>query len=247
MKLKAILVEDERISRDILRNYIKKYCPNIHLLGEAENIDDAFTLIQNNELDLVFLDVEMPFGNAFDLLEKVENRTFETVFVTAYDHYAIEALNNHATYYLLKPISIDELIKAVSIVTKIKAKENELQHQVLTSKTNLIEGKITIPQQDGFEVLDINDIVFCKADDNYTEIHLENSKKLVSKTLKYFQQVLSEYTGITTFARIHKSYLVNVNKITKYKKGKGGSVIVSNGKEILVSASQKGNLLSYFK
>ncbi len=226
-----------------MRNYIGKYCPNVELLDEAENIDEAYKLIQKHQLDLVFLDVEMPYGNAFDLLEKVENRTFETVFVTAYDHHAIEALNNHASYYLLKPISIDELIKAVSIVTEIKEKENQLQHQILAPKTNSAKGKITIPQQDGFEVLDINDIVFCKADDNYTEIHLANSKKLVSKTLKYFQEALAEYT----FARIHKSYLVNVNAITKYKKGKGGSVIVSNGKEILVSASQKANLLSYFK
>lgn len=243
MKLNAILVEDEQISRDILRNYISKYCPNVKLLGEATTIDEAYDLIEGSELDLVFLDVEMPFGNAFDLLEKVENRTFETVFVTAYDHYAIEALNNHASYYLLKPISIDELIKAVNIVTQIKEKENELEHQILTPKGNSVLGKITIPQQDGFEVLNINDIVFCKADDNYTEIHLSNSKKLVSKTLKYFQEALSEYS----FARIHKSYLVNVNAIIKYKKGKGGSVIVSNGKEILVSASQKSNLLSYFK
>ena len=243
MKLKAIIVEDEQISREILRNYLGKYCPNVNLVGEAENIDEAYVLIQKHELDLVFLDVEMPFGNAFDLLEKVENRTFETVFVTAYDHYAIDALNNHASYYLLKPISIDELIKAVSIVTEIKEKENQLQHQILAPKTNSAKGKITIPQQDGFEVLNINDIVFCKADDNYTEIHLANSKKLVSKTLKYFEDALTEYT----FARIHKSYLVNVNAITKYKKGKGGSVLVSNGKEILVSASKKANLLSYFK
>ena len=243
MKLKAILVEDEQISREILRNYIGKYCPNVELLGEASNIEEAYDLIQKHELDLVFLDVEMPFGNAFDLLEKVENRTFETVFVTAYDHYAIEALNSHVSYYLLKPISIDELIKAVNIVAEIKEKENQLQHEVLAPKTNSVKGKITIPQQDGFEVLDVNDIVFCKADDNYTEIHLANSKKLVSKTLKHFEEALKEYP----FARIHKSYLVNINAITKYKKGKGGSVLVSNGKEILVSASKKANLLSYFK
>lgn len=243
MKLKTIIVEDEQVSRDILRNYLSKYCPNVTILGEASNIQEAEKLIKKNELDLVFLDVEMPFGNAFDLLEKVENRTFETVFVTAYDHYAIEALNSDASYYLLKPISIDELIKAVSVVTEIKEKENALQHQVLAPKNTAVHGKITIPQQDGFEVLDVNDIVFCKADDNYTEIHLANSKKLVSKTLKYFEDILQEYA----FARIHKSYLVNVNAIVKYKKGKGGSVIVSSGKEILVSASQKSNLLSYFK
>ena len=243
MKLNAIIVEDEKISRDILRNYIGKYCLNVNLVAEADNIEDAYKLIQKHTLDLVFLDVEMPFGNAFDLLEKVENRTFETVFVTAYDHYAIEALNNHASYYLLKPISIDQLIKAVHFVTQVKEKEFKLQDQIITPKVKSAEGKITIPKQNGFEVIAISDIVFCKADDNYTEIHLANSKKLVSKTLKYFEKILSEYT----FARIHKSYLVNVNAIVKYKKGKGGSVVVSNGKEILVSASQKSNLLSYFK
>ncbi|MDT7832469.1 LytTR family DNA-binding domain-containing protein [Flavobacteriaceae bacterium S356] len=243
MKINAIIVEDEAVSREILRNYIGKYCPNVILKGEASNIEEAYELIQKHELDLVFLDVEMPFGNAFDLLEKVEDRTFETVFVTAYDHYAIEALNSHASYYLLKPISIDELIKAVNHVTEIKEKENDLEHKILKPNITSAEGKITIPQQDGFEVLDVNDIVFCKADDNYTEIHLANSKKLVSKTLKYFEDVLSEYP----FARIHKSYLVNINAVTKYKKGKGGSVVVSNGKEILVSSSKKGRLLSYFK
>jgi two-component system LytT family response regulator len=243
MKITAIIVEDEAVSREILRNYLGKYCPNVNLLGEASNINEAYELIQKHEIDLVFLDVEMPFGNAFDLLEKVEDRRFETVFVTAYDHYAIEALNSHASYYLLKPISIDELIKAVNHVVEIKERENDLQNKILSPKVTSTSGKITIPVQDGFEVLDVNDIVFCKADDNYTEIHLANSKKLVSKTLKYFEMALSEYS----FARIHKSYLVNINAIVKYKKGKGGSVVVSNGKEILVSSSKKGTLLSYFK
>ena len=243
MKLKTIIVEDEQISRDILRNYIAKYCPNVEFLGEASNIEEAQKLIEKHDLDLVFLDVEMPFGNAFDLLEKIENRTFEVVFVTAYDHYAIEALNNQATYYLLKPISIDELIKAVGLVTEIKEKENELENAILTPKATVINGKITIPQQDGFEVVNIHDIVFCKADDNYTEVYFKDSKKLVSKTLKYFEDILKD----NSFARIHKSFLVNVNEITKYKKGKGGSVILSNGKEIMVSSSKKANLLSFFK
>lgn len=243
MKLKAIIIEDEAIGRDILRNYISKYCPNVQLLGEASNIEEGQKLIEENELDLVFLDVEMPYGSGFDLLEKIENQTFETIFVTAYDHYAIEALNNQATYYLLKPISIDELIKGVSLVTEIKEKEGELENVVLTPKTTSSLSKITIPQQDGFEVVTVSDILFCKADDNYTEIYFKNTKKLVSKTLKHFEDLLKE----NSFARVHKSYLVNVNEVVKYKKGKGGSVILSNGKEVLVSSSKKANLLSYFK
>ncbi|GAB5565471.1 MAG: LytTR family DNA-binding domain-containing protein [Winogradskyella sp.] len=244
MKLNAILVEDEETSRKILRNYLSKYCPNINVLGEAANIEEALVLIRNNDLDVVFLDVEMPYGNAFDLLEKVGDINFETIFVTAYNHYAIDALNAHASYYLMKPISIDELIKAVDYVTEIRTKEEALQDQVLVPKTNKVNGKITIPQQDGFEVIHTSDILFCKADDNYTEIYLNtNRKKLVSKTLKYIEESLKD----ANFARVHKSYLVNVDEVVKYVKGKGGSVVLSNGKEIMVSASKKSELLSYFK
>ncbi|MEM6719143.1 MAG: LytTR family DNA-binding domain-containing protein [Bacteroidota bacterium] len=243
MQLQTIIVEDEEISREILKKYVAKYCPNVNVRGEASNIEDALVLIRNNELDLVFLDVEMPFGNAFDLLEKVGDRSFETIFVTAYDHYAIEALNSHASYYLLKPISIDELIKAVDHVIAVKSKEERLAETVLTTSIETINGKITIPQQDGFEVLNVAEIIYCKADDNYTEIYINDSKIVVSKTLKYFEEALSQYP----FARVHKSYLVNVNKVVKYRKGKGGSVVLSNGKEVLVSSTKKANLLSYFK
>ncbi len=243
MILKAVIVEDESSSREILRNYLAKYCKSVKVVGEAASVAEGLEILTRTEPDLVFLDVEMPFGNAFDLLDQLPDRSFETVFVTAYNSYALEALNNHAAYYLMKPINIDELIKAVSYVTEIKEKENALEDQILKSKMNKAEGKITLPQQDGFQVLNVSDILYCKADDNYTEIYLENKKLLVSKTLKYFEEALADYP----FARIHKSYLVNVNEVIKYRKGKGGSVIVSNGKELLVSASKKRQLLSYFE
>jgi two-component system LytT family response regulator len=242
MTLTTIIVEDEATSREILREYLAKYCPQVKVIGEAATIKEGLQLIEANALDLVFLDVEMPFGNAFDLLEQVPDRTFETVFVTAYDQYALDALNNHAAYYLMKPISIDELQKAVNYVWEIKEKENTLEDTVLRPKIKNVEGKITLPQQDGFQVLNVADILYCKADDNYTEIYLMHKKILVSKTLKYFEDALTEFP----FARIHKSYLVNVNEIVMYKKGKGGSVVVSNGKELMVSASKKKDLLSYF-
>tara|TARA_R110002051_G_scaffold159536_2_gene230902 strand:- start:17944 stop:18672 length:729 start_codon:yes stop_codon:yes gene_type:complete len=241
--LNAILVEDEANSREILRNYILKYCPEVTLVGEASTIKEGLALIKEQHLDLVFLDVEMPFGNAFDLLDQVPDRTFETVFVTAYNHYALDALNNHAAYYLMKPISIDELINAVAYVKEIRQKENALDDKILKTNLKSVAGKITLPQQDGFQVLNVADIIYCKADDNYTEIYLENKKIVVSKTLKYFEEALSEFP----FARIHKSYLVNVNEVIKYVKGKGGSVIVSNGKELLVSSSKKKDLLAYFE
>lgn len=242
MKIDAIIVEDEETSREILRNYVAKYCPNVVIKGEASNVDEAYALIQNNTLDLVFLDVEMPFGNAFDLLDKVGDRQFETVFVTAYNNYAVDALNAHASYYLLKPISIDKLIEAVAYVTEIKVKENSLQHQVLKSNLTQVIGKITIPLANGFEVIETADIIYCQADDNYTHIYLKQGKRLVSKTLKYFEDALKD----SGFARIHKSYVVNVNAITEYKKGKGGSVTLSTGKELMVSPSKKKELLSFF-
>ncbi len=243
MKLKALIIEDEANSREILRNYLGKYCPEVALQGEASNIEQGLKLIKASQPDLVFLDVEMPYGNAFDLLEKLEERDFETVFVTAYNAYAMEALNNHAAYYLMKPINIEELIKAVAYVKEIKEKEQSLEDRVLKSRLQKAEGKITLPQQDGFQVLEISEIIYCKADDNYTEIYLENKKYLVSKTLKYFEEALKDFP----FARIHKSYLVNVNEVTQYKKGKGGSVIVSNGRELMVSSARKRQFLSYFE
>jgi len=209
MQLKAIIVEDEANSREILRNYLGKYCKNVTLKGEAQ----------------------------------VPDRSFETIFVTAYNQYAMDALNSHAAYYLMKPINIDELVKAVNYVVQIKEGEVAIEGKVLQSKLKKAEGKITLPQQDGFQVLDINDIYFCKADDNYTEIYLEEKRIVISKTLKYFEDALKDFP----FARIHKSYLVNVNEVLKYKKGKGGSVVLSNGKELSVSASKKAELLSYFK
>ncbi|WP_103865811.1 LytTR family DNA-binding domain-containing protein [Aquimarina sp. I32.4] len=243
MNVTAIIVDDEANSRIILRNYLSKYCKTVTVLGEAASVQETIELLKSHTPDVLFLDVEMPYGNAFDLLEQVPDRTFEIVFVTAYDHYAVDALNAQATYYLLKPIAIDNLIKAVDHVTHIKQRETALLDTVLVPKVTSAEGKITIPQQDGFEVLQISDILYCEADDNYTKIYLEKGHKLVSKTLKYFEESLN----LHGFIRIHKSYLVNVSKVTRYKKGKGGSVVLSSGKELSVSSSKKGTLLDYFK
>ncbi|ALM08935.1 LytR family transcriptional regulator [Sediminicola sp. YIK13] len=243
MGLTALIIEDEANSREILRNYLAKYCKNVNVLGEAATIKDGLVLLKKNNPDMVFLDVEMPYGNAFDLLDQLPDRTFETIFVTAYNQYAMDALNHHAAYYLMKPVDIDELVKSVAYVAEVKERENALEDKILTPVINRVDGKITLPQQDGFQVLNVADILYCKADDNYTEIYLENQRLVVSKTLKYFEEALSDFA----FARIHKSYLVNVNEVVKYKKGKGGSVVISNGKELLVSASRKQQLLSYFE
>lgn len=202
MNLKAILVEDEANSREILSNYIQKYCPNVDLLGAGASVREGLALIAQHHPDLVFLDVEMPFGNAFDLLDQVPDRTFEAVFVTAYDQYAKDAINHHAAYYLMKPIAIDELIAAVAYVAGVKEKEAQLAERVLHTTHQGISGKLTLPQQDGFQSCDVADIVYCKADDNYTEIHLEEKKILVSKTLKYFEDALAEFASVVSISPI---------------------------------------------
>ena len=240
--LRAIIVEDEVLSQEILSNYLHKYCSDVKVIAVAATVPDAVSTIKKHACDILFLDVEMPYGNAFDVLEQVESSHFQTIFVTAYQQYAIDALNAHAAYYLLKPISIDELIKGVEHVKSIIAKENLLQKEVIIPKVKSIEGKISIGTQDGFDLIEIQEILYCKADDNYTEIHLKEERKIVSKTLKHFETTLRDYG----FARIHKSFLVNINYIQKYRKGKGGSVILSNGKELAVSPGRKKELLDWF-
>jgi two-component system LytT family response regulator len=243
MKLRAVIIDDELSSREILRNYLREYCGQVRVAGEAGTVAEGVEMIRKVNPQVVFLDVEMPFGNAFDLLEELPERDFETVFVTAYNQYALEALNQHAAYYLMKPIDIDELIRAVAYVEEVVEKENRLEDRVLSSRTPKVEGKITLPQLDGFQILDVSQILYCQADDNYTEIYLSGKKILVSKTLKYFEEALAPFS----FARIHKSFLVNINEVVRYKKGKGGSVILSNGKELMVSASRKKILLSHYE
>ncbi|WP_372944957.1 LytR/AlgR family response regulator transcription factor [Muriicola sp.] len=243
MKLKAVIIDDEKSSRDILRNYLSEYCTQVTVSGEAGTVSDGIDMIRQVGPHLVFLDVEMPFGNAFDLLGALPERNFETVFVTAYNQYALDALNQHAAYYLMKPIDIDELIRAVAYVEEVVNREEMLKDRVLSSRSPKVEGKITLPQHDGFQVLDVSEILFCRADDNYTEIYLSERKLLVSKTLKYFEDALADFN----FVRIHKSFLVNINEVVRYKKGKGGSVVLSNGKELSVSASRKKILLSHYE
>lgn len=241
MNLNAIIIEDESISREILKNYLHKYCPQVTVTHEATDVDQALQLLRKEECDLIFLDVEMPYGTAFDLLEQLGDRDFEIIFVTAYDQYAKDALNQQAAYYLTKPIEIDELIKAVDIVKKIKTKETESQIDLHIKQATTLTDKITIPTQEGFEIIPINDIIYCKADDNYTYIIMEHGEKLVSKTLKHFDELLQD----KGFCRIHKSYLINTTRVTGYKKGKGGSVLL-NHIELPVSASRKLALFQFF-
>jgi two-component system LytT family response regulator len=245
MSLTAIMVEDERASRETLRHYLTQYCPSVQLLAEATNVTEGLAAIRQHQPLLVFLDVEMPYGNAFDLLEQVGLPSFETIFVTAYSHYAIKALNFSASYYLLKPLDIDELVAAVDKVHTARAQaQPSLSTQVLLENLQipqLQQRKVVLPVLDGLEVVRACEIVRCQANGNFTDIYLaDGSQKMICRPLRHYETLLED----AGFLRVHKSHLVNLDCVTAYKKGKGGRLLLTGGHEVEVSAQRKGDLLS---
>jgi len=246
--LKAVIVDDEKASRNVLADYIRKYCPDVTVEAEAESVQTGVTAIRKSNPDIVFLDVEMPRGNGFDLLEQLEDMTFETVFVTAFDQYAIQALNYSAAYYLLKPVSIDELIAAVEKIKQQKLKNIPAVHtKVLLENmrsAGVLDKKIVLPLQDGFEVVNIRDIVSCEAHDNFTDFHFKaHPKMMICRTLKFYEELLKD----SGFLRVHKSHLINLDHVVKYIRGKGGQVSMSDGSVISVSPNRKDELMHQFE
>ena len=245
--MKAVIIDDEAASRLTLRNYLTQYCPEIELLEEAEDIKKGKEIIKRHNPQLVFLDIEMPFGNAFDLLDQYDNVPFETIFVTAVSNYAIQAINLSSCSYLLKPVDIDELIDAVN-----KAKESISQQSSFKTASILLENlsienkqlkKIVLPTMEGFDVVQLKDIIHCQANDNLTDFHLKDgNKKTVCKTLKFFEEALSDFD----FLRVHKSHLININFVESYHKGKVGDIKMSNGNSIPLSTKKKDLFIKKF-
>jgi two-component system, LytTR family, response regulator len=247
VQIRTIIVEDESAARDVLRNYLTKYCPQVQLIGEAQNIKEAVPMIKELCPQLVFLDVEMPFGNAFDVLEACKDIYFETIFVTAFSEYALRALNQSAAYYLLKPISIEELVLAVNKV-----------HEYIESKAIFDKNKIIIenfkeqkpqkqqlilPTLEGFEVVRIENIVRLKGNGNFTDVHLaDGSKKMVCRFLKHFTDLLP-----APFLRVHKTHIINLDFVKTYHKGSGGYVTLTDGTEVEISTGYKDQFLAHFK
>jgi two-component system, LytTR family, response regulator len=246
--MKAVIIDDEKDSREILANYIKKYCPDVTVCGFGESVDTGLAAIKTHHPDVVFLDIEMPYGNGFDLLDKAEEITFETVFVTAFNHYAMQALNQSAAYYLLKPIDIDELIKAVEKIRTERLTQNYTEHAKVLLQNIRSESqqhqKIMLPTLEGFEIVNIRDIIYCEAVDNFTRFYFEKGNPLlICRTLKYFEDLLHDYR----FFRIHRSYVINPEYVIRYSKGKGGYVTMKNSKELEISPAKKKDFLEIFQ
>jgi two-component system, LytTR family, response regulator len=242
MKIKSIIVDDELIARNVLENYLQKYCPVIELIGQAQHIKEAVPMIQSLQPQLVFLDVEMPFGNAFDILEACQGQRFETIFITAYAEYSLKALNRSAAYYILKPIDITELVTAVNKVQLAIRKAEEFSRtQILLQNLKLKpeQQQIILPTLQGFDVIKTSSITKLQAKGNFTEVYFtDGSFKLICKFLKHFDELLE-----APFIRIHRSFIINRNFIKSYSKSAGGFVTLLDGSEIEVSASYKDHLL----
>ncbi len=245
--LKAILIDDEQASRDTLANYIENYCTGVQVIGTAGSVKEGILSIENGHPDVVFLDIEMPFGNGFDLLDQLEEVNFETVFVTAYSNYAIQAINCSAAYYILKPIDIDELVQAVEKIKSQFLKDKKAFHTPLLvdnlNTQDKLLHKIALPLMDGFEVVQVKDIIRIAAEDNFTKFFLvDGSNRLICRTLKFYEETLGNFD----FLRIHKSHMINLQYIKKYTKGKGGFVTMTDGSSVDVAATKKKVLLEKF-
>lgn len=244
--IKAILVDDERHCRETLSIQLEKYCSQVQLLAQCSSAVQGLEAIAQYQPDVVFLDVEMPKMNGFEMLQQFSHIPFEVIFTTGYDAYAIKAIRFSAIDYLLKPIDKDELRKAVGKVRQKNSHNLNQQLDILLEKLGTKQvplQKIALPTLDGFELVPIENILHCEADSNYTHVVLKHAKKvLVSRTLKEIEELLDGHA----FLRIHHSYLVNLNEIVRYIRGEGGYVIMSDNTSITVSRSRKDALLKIF-
>lgn len=224
--LKTIVVDDEKPSREALTTYIRDFCPGIEIVAECDSVKSAYKAILEHHPQLVFLDIEMPNGNGFDLLQLFKNPSFKVVFVTAFSDYALRAFRCSATDYLLKPVKVDELIEAVD-----KAKQEYLSGSDNQNLVSLMESlnqkdpkpkKLVIPNNKGFVVINTSDIIMCQADGYITHFYLLGKNKITStKILKYYEEIFDHQ-----LIRVHRSYMVNLAHIKGYTHQ--GEIILSD-------------------
>lgn len=241
--IKAIIVDDEPYCSEALVALLEEYCPQVNIAGVYHNAAAALNGIHLQSPDLVFLDVEMPRMNGFEMLEQLPAVNFELIFTTGYDQYALKAIRFSAIDYLLKPVESSELQKAVQKVIQRVQKPMVQQLEILMQKIHHPStpiSKIAMPTMEGLQMIPVDAIISCEADSNYTILYLKDKKKIiVSVTLKEIEELLEEHS----FARVHRCYLANLNEIEKYVKGEGGYLVMSDGSSIDVSRNRKESLL----
>ena len=246
--IKAIIIDDERTSRDALNGLINRYCKNVNVIGFADGCKNALTVIKDNpDVEIVFLDIQMPDGSGFKVLEDIneeKNYNFNVVFTTAYDQYAIKAIKFSALDYLLKPINPDDLISAIDKFEKknnLDSNKKNIKVLLENNRSQDIETKkIVLSTAEGIHVVEINNIIQCCSEDCYTIFYLKDGKKIiVSKTLKEHEELLADYN----FIRPHKSHLINNKYIKTYQRNDGGSIIMTDGSVIPVSRRKRDTIL----
>ncbi len=245
--IRTIILDDEVDAAASLEILLKQYCPQIEVIAVFNKSKEGITGIRKFNPDLLFLDIEMPNKNGFEVLEEIKEIPLAVIFTTAFHQYAIKAIRYSALDYLLKPVDPAELILAVDRFAEKKSNPNSDQFQflldVIAKKENTFR-KIAIPNLEGFKLINSEDILFCQAEGNYTHIHLKSGEKiLASRSLKEIQFSLEEYKS---FVRVHHSTIVNINEVSQYIKSDGGYLILSDGQHINVSRNKKDGLMKYF-
>lgn len=246
--INVVIVDDESKARGALKVLLDNFSDQINVLAECSDADHAFKTINEHNPELIFLDIEMPKNNGFDLLEMFKQPQFEVIFTTAHGHYAIRAIKFAALDYLMKPIDKEELRIAIDTAKEklnsknrnIEARISELLH---TIKQDASPDKIAVSDTEGINFISVKDIVRLEADGNYTTIFMNSARMVATKALKDFENLLKE----KNFYRVHQSHIINMGKIKKYLKGDGGSVIMSDDSEVEVSRRKKAEFLELLK
>lgn len=246
--IKAIVIDDESAAREILSALIRDYCPEVEVIALAASAKEGIEAIRAHSPHLVFLDINMPQADGFSLLRSFDEIEFEVIFTTAYKEHAIQAIHFSALDYLLKPVTVKKLQDAIKrFLEKRKKKHTEDGVYFLPAdflNLHRQSTKIVLPIAKGFKIVEVAEIQFCKADGVYTEIWLEDGKKIVvSRILKHFEQTFKDF-GII---RVHDSYLVNVKYIDQYLSGSNGKLVLESGVEIDISRRRKKEFLELFK
>jgi two-component system LytT family response regulator len=237
--IRSIIVDDEFDAVNFIQSLISSYCPDLEVVGTAHSALEGIKLIRDKEPDLVFLDVEMPHGSGFDLLANFPRKTFDVIFITAFNHYAIKAIKFSAVDYILKPININEFLEAVKKVVQARDEKSSKESSFATLFENLrstLPHKLAIPTTDGMEYINTKDIIRVEADRSYSMFYLNDGRKfLVSRNLKEYQELL----GDRNFFRTHNSHLINLDYVKKYYRHDGGYVEMSDGSTVAISRNKK--------